>query len=65
MGVARAGKGFALFISNEYTDDVIKIERSLEDSGPLIDGATETVKNEIKNKKAHFLVLSWHLWMLH
>ena len=31
--------------------------KSFEDSGVLIDGVTETVKNEIKNKKADFLEL--------
>ena len=39
-GAARAGKGFILFIWIEDMDDVIKIEKSLEDSALLIDGAT-------------------------
>ena len=47
-GVVRAGKGFTLFISNKDMDDVIKTVESLEKSGLLIDGATETVKHEIK-----------------
>ena len=29
-------------------NDIIKIIKSLEDSGVLIDGVTETVKHEIK-----------------
>ena len=34
----------------------IKIIKSLEDSGVIIDGVTETVKEEIKkNKKVDFL----------
>ena len=36
-------------------DDIIKIVESLEKSGLLIYGATETVKNEIKNHKGEFL----------
>ena len=36
-------------------NDITKIIKSLEGSGVLIDGATETVKDEIKNKKADFL----------
>ena len=32
-------------------DDVIKTIKSLEDSGLLIDGATETLKHELKKKK--------------
>ena len=35
----------------------IKIIKSLEDSGVLIDGVTETVKHETKNKKMDFLKL--------
>ena len=38
---------------------------SLEKLGLLIDGATETVKLEIKNKKVDFLGLSWHLRLLY
>ena len=53
----RAGKVFTLFISNEDMNDIIKIIKSLEDSGVVIDGVTETVKHEIKNKKADFLEL--------
>ena len=32
-------------------DDIIKIVKSLEDSGVLIDGATETAKHEIKKQE--------------
>ena len=52
----RVGKGFAIFISNEAMN-IIKIIKSLEDSGVLIDGVTERVKHEIKNKKVKFLEL--------
>ena len=37
-------------------NDIIKIIKSLEDSGVLIDGVTDTVKHEI-NKKMGFLVI--------
>ena len=47
-GAMRAGKGFTLFISNEGMIDIIKIIKSLEDSGLSIGGVTETVKLEIK-----------------
>ena len=39
-------------------NDFIKNMKSLEDSGLSIDGVTETVKYEIKNKKADFF--SWN-----
>ena len=45
-----AGKRFSLFILNEGINDVIKIII-------VIDGVTEAVKHEIKNKKADFLEL--------
>ena len=35
--------------------DLLKIVQSLEDSGILLDGITETVKNEIKEQKGGFL----------
>ena len=41
-GTVSAGKRFTLFISNEDMNDTIKIIKSLEDSGVLIDGVTET-----------------------
>ena len=44
--VARAGKEFTPLISNEDMDDIIRIIKSLEDSGVLINGVTETVKHE-------------------
>ena len=44
--VARARKEFTPLISNEDMDDIIRIIKSLEDSGVLINDATETVKHE-------------------
>ena len=35
--------------------DIIKIIKSLEDSGVLIDGVNETVKDEIKKQEDGFL----------
>ena len=50
-----AGKWFTLFISNEGSNDIIKIIKSLEDSGVLIDDIIQTVKHEIKKQKRGFL----------
>ena len=47
-GAVRARKGFTLFLLNKDMDDIIKIVLSLEKSGPIIDGASETVKPETK-----------------
>ena len=57
FGRKRIEKEFTLLISNEDVNEIIKIIKSLEDSTVLIDGLTESVKNEIK-KKTDFLELS-------
>ena len=44
-----------LIISNKDMDDLIKIIKSLEDSGLLLKGITESVQNEIKEQKGGFL----------
>ena len=43
-----------LIISNNELDDIIKIVKSLEDSGLLLEGVTETVQNEVKEQKGGF-----------
>ena len=45
----------ALIISNNDIEDLIKIIKSLEDSGLLLKGVTETVQNEVKEQKGRFL----------
>ena len=44
-----------LIISNNETEDIIKIIKSLEDSSLLSDVVTKTVQNELKEKKGGFL----------
>ena len=44
-----------LIISNDEMGDIIKIVKSLEDSGLLLKGVTETVQNEVKEQKGWFL----------
>ena len=43
-----SGNNKTLIISNKDMDDLIKIKKSLEDSGLLLKGITESVQNEIK-----------------
>ena len=43
-----------LIISNNEIEDIIKIVKSLEDSGLLLTGVTETVQNKIKEQKGGF-----------
>ena len=50
-----SGKHTTLIISNDGMQDFLKIVKLLEDSGLLLDGITETVKNEVKEQKGGFL----------
>ena len=45
----------ALVISIDEIKDIIKIVKSLEDSGLLLKGVTETFQNEAKEQKGGFL----------
>ena len=50
------GSDFAtLIISNEETNEIMKIVKSLEESGLLIKGISETIKKEAKEQKGEFL----------
>ena len=44
-----------LIILNDKINNIIKIVKSLEDSGLLLKGVTETVQNEVKEEKGGFL----------
>ena len=44
-----------LIISNDEMDDILKIVKSLEDSGILLKGVTETIQNEAKEQRGGFL----------
>ena len=44
-----------LIISNEEIHDTMKIITSLEESGLLTKGVSETIKNETKEQKGRFL----------
>ena len=44
-----------LIISNEEMDDILKIVKSLEDSGVLLKGVSETIQNETKQQRGRFL----------
>ena len=46
-----SGNTTTLIISNNEIEDLIKIVKSLEDSGLLIKGVTESVQKEIKEQK--------------
>ena len=44
-----------LIISNDEMDGILKIVKSLEDSGVLLKGVSETVKHEAKEQRGGFL----------
>ena len=45
-----ASHNTALIVSNNEMEDVVKIVKSLEDSGLLLKGVTETVQKEVKEQ---------------
>ena len=44
-----------LIISNDEMDDILKIVKSLEDSGELLKGVSETIQHEAKEQRGGFL----------
>ena len=44
-----------VIISNDEMKDIIKIVKSLKDSGLLLKGVSKTIKNEAKEQKGGFL----------
>ena len=52
--ILRSGNA-TLIISNKDMEDLVKIVKSLEDSGLLLKGVTESVQNEVKEQKGGFL----------
>ena len=47
-----------LILINEEMNDIMKIVKSLGESGLLIKDASKTVKNEAKKQKGEFLAMS-------
>ena len=50
-----SGHNKTLIISNDEMKDILKIVKSLEDSGLLLEGVSETIKNEAKEQKGGLL----------
>ena len=53
--VLGSGNHTTLIISNDDLNDLLEVIKSLEKNGILLDGITETVKNEVKEQKGGFL----------
>ena len=53
--VLGSGNHATLITSNDDVQDLLKIVKSLEDKGILLDGITETVKNKVKEQRGCFL----------
>ena len=46
-----------LIIPNDEMNDIIKIVKSLEDSGVLLKGVSETIQHEAKEQRGGFLTM--------
>ena len=55
--ILESGRNTTLIISKDEMKDISKIVKSLEDSGLLLEGVSETIKNEAKEQKGGFLSL--------
>ena len=53
--ILRSAQSTTLIISNDEMEDVLQIAKSLEYSGLLLKGVSETIKNEAKEQKGGFL----------
>ena len=51
MGSGHNNNATTIIISNNKIENIIKIVKSLEDSGLLLKWVTETVQNEVKEQK--------------
>ena len=51
-----SGQNTTLIMSNDEMKDILNTVKSLEDSGLLLKGVRETIKNEAKEQKGGFLV---------
>ena len=49
------GSGTTLIISNDEMDDILNIVQSLENSGVLLKGVSETIQHEAKEQRGGFL----------
>ena len=49
------GHNITLIISNDEMKEIFKIVKSLEDSGLLLEGVNETIKNKAQEQKGGFL----------
>ena len=53
--IKKLGSGTTILIrSNDEMKDIIRIVKSLEDSGLLLKGVSETIQNEAKEQKGGF-----------
>ena len=51
LGSGSNNNNTILIISNNEIDDILKIVKSLEDSGVLLKGVSETIQNEAKEQR--------------
>lgn len=62
--VVKAGKEITLLISCEYLNGIIKIIKSNENSGGLVDGVSATTKHNMKRRKLVFCVARNFGWFI-
>ena len=53
--ILRTGNHTTLILSNDDLNDLLEVIKSLEKIGILLNGITETIKDEVKEQKGGFL----------
>ena len=54
-GATKGAGTITFIISNDELNDILKIVKSLEDSGLLLKGVSETIQHEAKEQRGGFL----------
>ena len=54
-GVTKGARITTLIVSNDEMDDILKIVKSLENSGLLLKGVSDTIQHEAKEQRGGFL----------
>ena len=55
FGATKGAGTTTLIISNDEMDDILKIIKSLDNSGVLLNGVSETIQHEAKEQRGRFL----------
>ena len=53
--ILESGHNTTVIVSNDEMEEILKIVKSLENSGLLLEGDSQTIKNEVKEQAGGFI----------